>query len=204
MQDANTDRDLNHSEIKFIHNAWMNDVADWMSKACLQEYDALIDEANAADKGKKGKGRNHKGSAGKPGPGPRQHAQQLKKQRFNKVINDMACKKSLFMSFVRFPARLHNEDSIKSLLLDIQNVMDGAEDKKSVEISKKKSKELAELKYNRDQARKNLRRGRSDADQCVNSPLAAEFKAGSLLDKLKQLEADFGYRKTKGIAGLLQ
>ena len=116
----------------------------------------------------------------------------------------MASNKSLFMSFVRFPARLHKEDGIKSLLLDIQNVMGGAEYKEMVEISKKKSEELAKLKYNRDQARKNLRRGRNDANQSANSPLAAEFKAGTLLDKVKQLEADFGYRKTKGIAGLLQ
>ena len=82
--------------------------------------------------------------------------------------------------------------------------MRGKDYKEMVEISKKKSEELAKLKYNRDQARKNLRKGRSDAKTGVDSDLAAAFKAGTLLDKVKQLEADFGYRKTRGIAGLLQ
>ena len=110
----------------------MNDVNDWMSNECLQQYDGLIEEADAGKNsaGKRGKGKaSNKNSAGKPakgnagtgkgntgklakgkadndkgkGPGPRQQAERLKKSRLNKVISDYACKKALFMTFVRFP-----------------------------------------------------------------------------------------------------
>ena len=112
----------------------MNDVSDWMNSECLQQYNDLIEEADAAkgksknSAGKPGKGNasKDKGSAGKPAKdkagkgkaGPRQQAQQLKKQRFNKIISDIACKKGLFMSFVRFPARLQSDEDIKNLLID--------------------------------------------------------------------------------------
>ena len=59
--------------------------------------------------------------------------------------------------------------------MEIQNVMSSKEYKEVVEISKKKSKELAKLKYDRDQARKHLRKGRSDAKHGVDSDLAAAF-----------------------------
>ena len=118
-QDSDIDRDLSSAETAEIHNAWMNDVNDWMSNECLQQYYGLIDEAdagknsagkpgkgkasnkNSAGKPAKGKGGKSKCSAGRPvnveaskatqhrGEGPRQQAQQLKKQRFNKVISDI-------------------------------------------------------------------------------------------------------------------
>ena len=72
-----------------------------------------------------------------------------------------------------------------------------------VEISKNKSEELAKLKYNRDQARKNLRNGRSDFKNGVDSDLAAAFKAGTLVDEVNRLERQFGYRKRIGMAALL-
>ena len=51
-----------------------------------------------------GKGGKHEGSAGKPaGRGPRQHAHLLKKQRFNKIISDLAASKTFFMNFIRHP-----------------------------------------------------------------------------------------------------
>ena len=75
--------------------------------------------------------------------------------------------------------------------------------KEKVEISKKKSEELAKLKYDRDQARKHLRKGRSDAKTGVDSDLAAAFKAGTLVDEVNRLEEQFGYRKRIGMAGLL-
>ena len=107
------------------------------------------------------------------------------------------------MSFVRFPARLQREKDIKSLLLDIQKLMRGKDYKETVEMSKKKSEELAKLKYDRDQARKYLRRGRSDAKTGVDSDLAAAFKAGTLLNKVNQLEDKFRYRKRISMAALL-
>ena len=134
-----------------------------MNTECLHKYNDLINEADAA-KGKskdsagkpaKGKASKNKGSAGKPAkgkagkggkPGPRQQAQQLKKQRFNKIISDIACKKALFMSFVRFPARLQLNEAVKNLLIDIQTLMCGDDYRVMGEASKEKSKELAKLK----------------------------------------------------------
>ena len=85
----------------------MNDVREWMSLDCLQQFNNLIQEADELDKGKA------KGSAAKPawavgkgpgsGPGPKQVAHLLKKQRFNKIVSDLAANKAFFMSFVRHP-----------------------------------------------------------------------------------------------------
>ena len=220
LEDLDTERDLENWEAIEIHNAWLNDVSDWMNRECLQKYNDLINEADAA-KGKskdsagkpaKGKASKDKGSAGKPAKGeagkggksgPRQLAQQLKKQRFNKIISDIACKKALFMSFVRFPARLQTNEAVKNLLINIQLLMDGDEYKAMVDVSKKKSEELAKLKCDRDQARKNLRRGRSDYIHGVNSDLATAFKAGNLRNEVTRTEEEFGYRKQIGLTVLL-
>ena len=63
LADLDSERDLTTWEAQEIHNAWMNDVDDWMDSECLQKYTDLIKEANAA-KGSAGK--PAKGSAGKP------------------------------------------------------------------------------------------------------------------------------------------
>ena len=108
------------------------------------------------------------------------------------------------MSFVRFPARLEKDEDIKKLLMEIQNVMSSKDYKQVVEISKQKSTELATLKHNRDQARKDLRKGRSDTKHGINSPLAAAFKAGTLLHEVNRLEEKFGYRKHISTAELIR
>ena len=227
LADLDSERDLTTWEAQEIHNAWMNDVDDWMDSECLQKYTDLIKEANAAKgsagkpakgsagkpvKGSAGKlakgngGKTAKGDAGKddkPAQGPRQRAQQIKKQRFNKIISDIACKKAFFMSFVRFPASLETDKSIKNLLLNIQSHMCGEQYKKMVEVSKKKTPELAKLKYDRDQARKHLRTGRSDVLNGVDSELARAFQAGTLRAEVTQLEQQFGYRKQMGLTHLL-
>ena len=48
-----------------------------------------------------------KGSAGKPSGkfhGPRERAEELKKQCFNKIVSDLAASKAFFTSFVRHPS----------------------------------------------------------------------------------------------------
>ena len=91
-----------------------------MSPECLEKYCGLLEEADAMDKGKDSAGKPAKGKAddGKT-PGPRQRAQQLNNQRFNKIISDIANKKLLFMSFVRFPARLQTNEGVLKLLEEI-------------------------------------------------------------------------------------
>ena len=107
------------------------------------------------------------------------------------------------MSFIRFPARFWTIDAVKNLLTHIQTLMCGDEYKDMVEVSKKKSEELAKLKYDRVQARKNLRRGSSDYFHGVNSDLATAFKAGNLRDEVTRTEEEFRYRKQIGLAVLL-
>ena len=66
-----------------------------MADECLADYQRLIAQANELDKGKgkgssgKAKKRVRKGKPGKPVQGPRQDAQQLKKQRFNNFLSDL-------------------------------------------------------------------------------------------------------------------
>ena len=52
--------------------------------------------------------------------GPRQQAQQLKKQRFNKIVNDLAARKAFFFGFVRHP-RLMTPKGILHLMEELKN-----------------------------------------------------------------------------------
>ena len=134
IKDLDFLRDLTHRETSLLHNAWRDDVGEWMSDECRAKYDALIAEADAIDeakrsakaKGGKGKGKC-KGNAVKlaeKGPmsedksnksGPRQKAHQICHTRFNKVISDMACKKTFFMCFVRYPSKLNTCEGVRAL-----------------------------------------------------------------------------------------
>ena len=76
--------------------------------------------------------------------------------------------------------------------------------KTMVRASQKKSKEDAELKYDRDQARKNYRTGRRHVRMGVNSEFAQGFIDGTLLKQVKKLEKLFGYRKQEGLTSLLR
>ena len=51
---------------------------------------------------------------------PRQQAQQLKKQRFNKVVNDFAANNAFFFLFVRHP-RLMTPEGILHLVEELKN-----------------------------------------------------------------------------------
>ena len=98
-------RSLTEEETKMLHNLWMNDVSSWMSVECLLLYNNLLKQGNDVEN--KGKGKCKTSVKGennnRRGKGPGQQAQQLKKQRFNKVLNDIAVKKRVFMRFVQYP-----------------------------------------------------------------------------------------------------
>ena len=70
----------------------MNDVKSWMNEECFLQYTDLMEQL----KKRKCAGSRHRISQ------EAQH-QQLKKQRFNKVLNDFAVKKSVFLRFVQYP-----------------------------------------------------------------------------------------------------
>ena len=58
IPDLDFKRSLDNDETKAIHNAWMNDVSDWMSADCLQRYNFLLAQAEELDKQTKtGKGK---------------------------------------------------------------------------------------------------------------------------------------------------
>jgi len=150
-------------------------------------------------KAKKG---DRKGKPGKPVQGPRQDTQQLKTQRFNKVLSDLAAKKAFFMSFLRHPC-LMSADGIRKLLLDLRDVMRTQDYKKMLLVSAKKTEEVALLKSKRELARKALHRGREDSQQQADTELAQRFITGELLEEFAAADAAYGSREQKGVAFLL-
>ena len=166
-----------------LQDAWMNDVSAWMSPECLQQYEDLMQRADELDKGK-GKGKDtrkdkgaNKGSAGKPAKGgkgkekgsagklagkchgPWQQAQELKKQCFDKVVNDLAANNAFFMRFVCHPSNLALQD-ITSLLNELREVMQSPEYKEMLRVSEKQLHEFKQLQRERDNALLLLKRGR--------------------------------------------
>ena len=91
IDDDDFERSLTENEMKHVHNLWMNDVKEWMSDDCYQLYTDLL--KSAADL--KSQGRDECKSKKGHCNGPGQQAQQLKKQRFNKVLSDLGAKKKL-------------------------------------------------------------------------------------------------------------
>ena len=137
-------RSLTEEETALLHNAWMNDVTEWMTAECLDKYETLLREANELDR-QKGKGHSNKGKSkakrSEKGQttGPRQQAQQLKKQRFGKVLNDLAMKKAFFFALVRHPS-YRSPDGLRNLLQQLHYVMGTKEYKDMVSDSKKKDR----------------------------------------------------------------
>ena len=201
----------------------MNDVSSWMSQACLKQYNDLIEEADELDKGKgkgkgkgkqtgKGKGKQRKGkgkekrSAGKPvgtRHGPRQRAQQIKNSRFNKVISDLACKKTFFMSLVRHPSYLSAE-GIRDLLKSLTELMQTRKYKDMVRDSAKKTEAESKLKRRCHQVRLAVKRGRHDHENHVQSELAHKYASGELQHELMQAEAAYTRKKHTGLVTLLK
>ena len=85
----------------------------------------------------------------------------MKKQRFNKIISDLAANKAFFMSFVRHPSVI-SVDGIRGLLHELKEVKKSKEYDEMVRVSMKKTEEVMELKRKRHQARLMLKRGRHD------------------------------------------
>ena len=72
-----------------------------------------------------------------------------------------------------------------------------------LEVSEKKTAKLAKLKYERDQARKNLSKGRFGYQNYFESDLAIASKAGTLQSQVTSAEEAYGYRKQTGVAALI-
>ena len=223
IPDLDFKRSLDNDETKAIHNAWMNHVDDWMSAECLQTYDLLLEQAEELDeqatngkgKEKPPKGRK-KGSAAKPadkgkgkGSGakpaerwihPRQQAQQLKTQRFNKVTNDLACNKAFFFSFVRHPAA-RTAQGIQRTLQTMADIKESREYTKMVESSTKKNQEQQSRKRKRDLAHCLLNHAKRDGvPDDVHAAARAYKKARMAYTELRNSS---GVRHGEGLATYL-
>ena len=100
IDDDDFERSLTDDEMRHVHNLWMNDVKEWMSNDCYRLYANLL--KSAADL--KSQGGNKCKSKKGHGKGPGQQAQQLKKQRFNKVLSDLGANKNFVLAFVQHPS----------------------------------------------------------------------------------------------------
>ena len=129
----------------------------------------------------------------------RQQAQQLKKQRFNKVINDYAANKAFFMSFVRHPC-MQTVDGFRLLLSALHEHKQTDAYQNLVEQSKKRSEEAMELKRKRDDVRFQLRRGKRHDEAQQDTELAKKYRTGELADICEAAEADYTTRKLQGVA----
>jgi len=227
ISDWDFSRSLTEREATLVHNAWMNDVADWMNEECLAKYEELMKQeaswkgaGSAASRahgkvGKRGgkaggKAGKHEASAAKPadsagkrgrkgGVSARQQAQQLKKSRFNKVINDYAANKAFFMSFVRHPC-MRTVDGFRLLLTELREMKTTEAYQNLVKKSKKRTEEATRLKLERDDARFRLRQGKRDVDGHRDTPLAKKYKSGELAKTCAAAAAEYRPRKTLGAA----
>ena len=204
IADLDFKRSLQKWEMQQLHNQWMNDVGSWMSPDCLKQYNDYIWEATRRDKGK-GKGKGNAGKLAKAtekGVSPRQLAQQLKKQRFNKIVNDIAGKKGFFMCLLRHPCCVTVE-GIKDLLEELVELKESKEYRVMLDVSQEKTEEVVELKRKRQQTRLALKRGRHDYEQDERTENARLFASGDLQQAVDDAETAYGARKQSGVAMFL-
>ena len=123
----------------------------------------------------------------------------MKKQRFNKVINDIARSKALFMSFVRHPC-MQTPDGFGLLLTELEEYKKSVAYQEMLKQSEKRTEERTELKRKRTDARFRLRRGQRDNNQNRDTELAKSFRTGDLARECAAAEAEYSTRKLEGVA----
>ena len=200
--DIDIRRSLKKDELALVHNAWMNDVAAWMETECFKQYTALLlenDEVKRSTRQGRDRGRS-KGNEKRCGPGQKAHL--LKKQRFNKMISDLAMNKAFFMSFVCHPWLLTAE-GVLNLLRELNEAKSTPEYKKMLAVSAKKPAELAALKGKRDMARLRLRQGKFQHARHENTKLAELFYKGVLADQFQRADEAYGDRKLRSLRDLI-
>ena len=126
----------------------------------------------------------------------------MKKQRFNKVINDLALNKAFFMSFVRHPCLLTAE-GILNLLQELNEAKSSPEYKRMLEVSARKTSELVDLKRTRDMARLDFKRGKAQYERNERTKLSELYHSGYLAEEQERSEAAFGDRKLESLANFL-
>ena len=185
-----------------------------MNEECLRQYEQLMSQESTKGKGKGSAGKPAstagKRSAGKPassaGKGSaekrgsaRQQAQQLKNQRFNKVINDIARSKALAMSFIRHP-RMRTPEGLTLFLTELEEYKKTPAYQEMVTQSEKGTEERTQLKRKRTDARFRLKQGQRDFKQKRDTELAKSFRTGDLARECAAAEAEYSTRKLEGVA----
>ena len=127
----------------------------------------------------------------------------MKKQRFNKVINDIARSKTLFMSFVRHPC-MQTPDGFGLLLTGLEAYKKSVAYQEMVNQSEKRTEERTKLKRKRTDARFRLRRGQRDVNQNRDTELAKSFRTGDLARECAAAEAEYSTRKLEGTVRSLE
>ena len=123
----------------------------------------------------------------------------MKKQRFIKVINDIARSKPFFMSFVRHPC-MQTPEGFEKLLTSLEEYKTTVAYTEMVKQSEKRTEERAKLKRKRTDARFRLKLGQRDVNQKLDTELAKSFRAGVLARECAAAEAECSTRKLAGTA----
>ena len=126
----------------------------------------------------------------------------MKKQRFNKIINDIACKKGFFMCLLRHPCVVTVE-GIKDLLQELVELKESKEYRVMLDVSQEKTEEVATLKRKRHETRLALKRGRHDYEENLRTDKARLFATGDLQQEVEDAETAYGARKQVGVAMFL-
>ena len=123
----------------------------------------------------------------------------MKKQRFIKVINDIARSKPLFMSFVKHPC-MQTPEGFGALLTELEEHKQTPAYQEMVKQSEKRTEERTELKRKRTDARFRLKLGQRDINQKLDTELAKSFRAGVLARECAAADAECSTRKLAGPA----
>ena len=180
LPDRDYERSLTDPEMRLLHNAWMNDTQSWMRPESLEEYERQRGAAQPA----KGQGKRQRGAAqpakgqakGKKGAG--QAAQVLKKKGFNAFCFEFIGSKAMLMCAVQHPSAFKTAQGLRGILNDFEEVRESAEYQQLRINAEKKTTEESLLKEQRDNAVKELMRGRAANRAGVNPELASRYRDG--------------------------
>ena len=126
----------------------------------------------------------------------------MKNQRFNKVINDIARSKPLFMSFVRHPC-MQTPEGFKLLLTELEDYKKNSAYQEMATQSEKRTEERTQLKRKRTDARFKYKQGERDFKQKRDTELAKSFRSGELARECEAAEEAYTTRQHEGAARTL-
>ena len=113
LDDLHVARSLDPNVAKMLRDAWMDDVATWMSPKLHKEYKSMVRQVK-----KKG---NKSNRVGKPNAQTPQRVRAFNKRSFEQMFKSLSTSEALFMVFVRHPL-LHTLDRMLIILHALSEV----------------------------------------------------------------------------------